>query len=81
MVNASIQTTLLPLRFGEGFFDDYAGKLITDPHVAVIELVANSWDAGAQHVTLTWPSEIKGKFGSVETPVKGDRSKSLFAPC
>lgn len=62
MVNASIQTTLLPLRFGEGFFDDYAGKLITDPHVAVIELVANSWDAGAQHVTLTWPSDIKGKF-------------------
>ena len=66
METSSTQTTLLPLKFGEGFFDDYAGKLITDPQVAIIELVANSWDAGARHVTLTWPQEIQGEFEIID---------------
>lgn len=66
MANTSIQKTLLPLRFGEGFFDDYAGKLITDPQVAIIELVANSWDAGAKHVTLTWPLDYQAEFEIID---------------
>ena len=33
-------THQVPLRFDESFFYDYAGNLILDPHVAIIELVA-----------------------------------------
>lgn len=41
--------------FHPRFFDQYAGRLITDPAVAVVELVANSWDAAATEVHITWP--------------------------
>ncbi len=32
-------------------------KLKTDPVIAIIELLANAWDAGATEVEITWPSE------------------------
>lgn len=49
-------------QFSEGFLDDYAGRIITDPKIALIELVANAWDATATKVNITWPSELGGKF-------------------
>ena len=48
--------------FGESFFDDYAVSLITHPDIALIELVANSWDAGASNVNISWPTEVDGEF-------------------
>lgn len=44
-------------RFGSGFLKDHAGKILTDPKIAIVELVANSWDAGADLVEITWPDE------------------------
>jgi len=44
------------------FFQDYAGKLVADTNVALVELVANCWDAGAKRVDITWPENNGGYF-------------------
>jgi len=59
---ATSQTKLLQPLFGEGFLDDHAGRLILNPEIAIVELVANSWDAGARKVEITWPKVEKGYF-------------------
>ncbi|QUG76473.1 ATP-binding protein [Erwinia sp. E602] len=46
------QRTLL---YDERFLDSYAGAIITDPATAIVELVANCWDAYATEVNITWP--------------------------
>jgi len=51
--NSSPQA-LLP-RFSEGFFLDHARLMISDQRIAIVELVANAWDAGADQVDITWP--------------------------
>lgn len=43
--------------FGSGFLDQHAGRIISDVHFAVVELVANAWDAGADEVHINWPPE------------------------
>lgn len=48
--------------FGEGFLEDHAGSIIREPRVAIIELIANSYDAGATEVRIEWPSEVGGAF-------------------
>ena len=50
---------LLP-TFGDNFLADHAGLLISDPTVALVELVANCWDAGADQVEIAWPEKIPG---------------------
>ncbi|ODT67741.1 MAG: hypothetical protein ABS69_17425 [Nitrosomonadales bacterium SCN 54-20] len=46
------QRTLL---YDERFLESYAGAIITDPTTAIVELVANCWDAYATEVKITWP--------------------------
>lgn len=46
------QRTLL---YDERFLESYAGSIITDPATAVVELIANGWDAYATEVNVTWP--------------------------
>ncbi len=41
--------------FGERFLTRYAGQIIADPATAIVELVANAWDAHATRVDITWP--------------------------
>ena len=49
--------------FDERFLETFAGKAIfTNPIVAIIELIANSWDAGATKVEISWPIENGNKF-------------------
>ncbi|MCW8199856.1 ATP-binding protein [Verminephrobacter aporrectodeae subsp. tuberculatae] len=43
------------LFYDERFLDRYAGAIITDPATAIVELVANCWDAYATEVKITWP--------------------------
>jgi hypothetical protein len=50
------------LNFGDGFLEDHAGHIIRDPQVALIELIANAYDAGATRVEIQWPSDSGGKF-------------------
>jgi hypothetical protein len=51
--------------FGERFLADHAGQVMSDARVALIELVANAYDAGASRVEIRWPSELNEEF-SVE---------------
>ena len=46
--------------------DKYAGALVTDPVTAIVELVANAWDAGATRVEITWPDQETGRAFSIE---------------
>lgn len=46
--------------FDDRFLLDHAGQIIADPRVAIIELVANSWDAGATLVSIKLPFDIGG---------------------
>lgn len=43
--------------FEERFLDKHAGQIISDTAVAIVELVANSWDAYATEVKITWPDK------------------------
>jgi hypothetical protein len=55
-------TTQQELFFGEGFLEDHAGSIIREPRVAVIELIANAYDAGATEVKIEWPTELGGSL-------------------
>ncbi len=44
----------------------YARSVIKDPKIALTEIVANAWDAGATEVSITWPNEEVGGSVSVE---------------
>lgn len=41
--------------FGAGFLHDHVGQIMDNPEIAILELVANSYDAGASRVDVTWP--------------------------
>lgn len=44
------------------FLEHHAGRIIADPAIAIIELIANSWDAGASRVDVSWPSNNPGEI-------------------
>jgi len=51
------------LFFDERFLEKYAGtKILNDPITAVIELIANAWDAGATIVEIYYPEENGDTF-------------------
>ncbi|MCK6443321.1 ATP-binding protein [Elstera cyanobacteriorum] len=51
------------LAFDQRFLDRHAGPIISDVSVAIVELVANAWDAYATSVEIIWPtSDGKQKF-------------------
>ena len=50
--------------FSDRFMRDHAGQIVTEPRTALLELIANAYDAGATHIQVRWPSE-KGEDFSV----------------
>lgn len=51
----------------ERFLNDVVGnKILKDPTTAIVELVANAWDAGATRVDITWPSMDNPKFSIID---------------
>jgi hypothetical protein len=42
--------------FGSDFLHDHVGQIIDEPTVAVLELIANCYDAGANRVEVKWPA-------------------------
>jgi hypothetical protein len=44
------------------FLERYAGAIIADPAVAIVELVANAWDSWATRVEITWPDQEEATF-------------------
>ena len=51
------ENTLFPSLFEEDFITRSLGSIVNQPDVALTELVANSWDAGASHVTIFIPDK------------------------
>lgn len=45
------------MLFGPDFLRDHAGQIMSDGRIAIVELVANAYDAGASRVNVEWPSE------------------------
>jgi BMFP domain-containing protein YqiC len=53
--------------FDDRFLESFAGTaIVNDPKVAIIELVANAWDAGATTVEIKWPSDDGDKFSIID---------------
>jgi len=51
------------LMFEDRFLESWVGSVITSPATAIVELVANCWDAYATEVNITWPdSKENGQF-------------------
>ncbi|MHA3736843.1 ATP-binding protein [Pseudomonas sp. Eth.TT006] len=42
------------LLYDARFLESYAGAIVSDPATAIVELVANCWDAYATEVDITW---------------------------
>ena len=49
-----------PSLFEKDYILRSLGSIVTDPEVALTELVANAWDAGASHVKIIIPKTING---------------------
>ena len=55
-----MQSKLIDPSFNPRFFTAFIRKVIEDPRVAITELVANAWDAGATEVAVVWPLTEEG---------------------
>lgn len=55
--------------FGKRFLTDHAGKIIAKPLVALVEIVANAWDAGARRVEVEWPDAVGGEIRVIDDGV------------
>jgi hypothetical protein len=72
MSNSKIAASDEPAEQPELFFDDrfweqYVGtKLVHDPVIAIVELVANCWDAGAKEVKISWPDEANSALEVID---------------
>lgn len=51
-----------PPTFDERFLADHAGQIMSDPRIAIVELLANAYDAGATKVKITWPLQDGDSF-------------------
>ncbi|MGO7152481.1 ATP-binding protein [Rhizobium leguminosarum] len=54
------------LLYDERFLETYAGLIINDPLTAIVELIANAWDAYSTGVKITWPDSKKGQFFEIQ---------------
>lgn len=61
----------IDLLFDERFLDKHAGAIIADTGVAIVELVANAWDAYASRVAIVWPDTASGSAFSITDNGKG----------
>ncbi len=49
--------------FDERFLESFTGTgIIKDYKVAIVELIANAWDAGATSVEIKWPNDLDNSF-------------------
>lgn len=57
--------------YEDRFLESWAGAIITNPSTAIVELVANCWDAYATEVKIIWPDSKKNQHFSIEDNGKG----------
>ena len=58
-----------PFAFADRFLQDHAGQIISEPRTAILELIANSYDAGATKIDIIWPTEKGQKFSVTDDGV------------
>lgn len=64
--------------FGPKFLDKFIGKYILyDPRVAIVELIANAWDAGAKEVRVVWPANNEQFFSIQDNGIGMSRDEFL----
>ncbi len=52
--------------FAPRFLEKYVGKaILSEPKIAIMELIANAWDAGATKVDIKWPNYKEEKYFSI----------------
>lgn len=49
------QESLFGASYDSRFLDKFLGNMAKDPVIAITELIANAYDAGAQNVYIKWP--------------------------
>jgi Histidine kinase-, DNA gyrase B-, and HSP90-like ATPase len=52
-----VQENLFKFSFGDDFIKHHAGQIVTDQNYAIVELIANAWDAGSIKVDIRWPEQ------------------------
>lgn len=57
--------------FDKRFLDTYAGTIVSEPSTAIVELVANCWDAYSTEVHITLPSYKTGRHFKIVDNGKG----------
>ncbi len=67
--NAGVQQE--DLFYEDRFLESWAGAIITNPSTAIVELVANCWDAYATEVKISWPDPKSNKQFSISDNGKG----------
>ncbi len=67
MAKKNEQTALFEERFLKSFT---GSSIVSDQKVAIMELIANAWDAGASVVNIKWPV-IDGEVFSVSDNGEG----------
>lgn len=63
--------------FGSDFLKQHAGQIVTDQNYAIIELVANCWDAGSSEVKILWP-ENGGKLSIKDDGIGMSKSELFY---
>jgi len=63
--------------FDDRFLERYAGPILSDPAVAIVELVANAWDAYATRVDVVWPKRTEEIAFSITDNGKGMTSEQF----
>jgi len=61
------------LFYEDRFLESWAGAIVTNPSTAIVELVANCWDAYATEVKISWPDAKTHKQFSISDNGTGTR--------
>lgn len=58
-----------PFAFADRFLQDHAGQIISEPRTAILELIANAYDAGATQIDIVWPTEKGDKLSVTDNGI------------
>jgi hypothetical protein len=65
------------LLYENRFLESWVGSIITKPSTAILELVANCWDAYSTQVDITWPDVEQNRQFSIVDNGKGMTKKDF----
>lgn len=74
------QSTLFSdMKYDPRFLETLVGsRILHDPKTAIVELIANSWDAGATEVLISWPDSNGAKNFSISDNGTGMTSNEFL---